>query len=45
MQKDRERGEWMEFNIEQLKLELQLLSEELRKLKKEIIEVLESLNI
>lgn len=32
----------MEYNIEQLKIELQILSEELRKLKKEIIEVLES---
>ncbi len=38
------RGEWMEYNIEQIKLELQLLSEELRKLKKEIIEVLQSFN-
>ena len=34
----------MEYNIEQIKLELQLLSEELRKLKKEIIEALQSFN-
>lgn len=33
----------MKYKIEQIKLELQLLSEELRKLKKEIIEVLQSL--
>ncbi len=34
----------MDNHIEQLKLEYQKLSEELRSLKKEIIEVLESLN-
>lgn len=34
----------MKYKIEQIKLELQLLSEELRKLNKEIIEALQSFN-